>query len=133
MRPFDTLAKSGMAVAAAALLAGSTWAQCPNDDTFEDNDDCSTASVAPAGLTGSLAVHGSSNVTTGSDDDFWVIQAVPAGEILTVDVLFIDATGDIDLRLYDDPACTNQVDSAGSVSDNEQVSATNAGGAPQDY
>jgi len=122
-----------MAVAAAVLLAGSTWAQCPNDDSFEDNDDCATANVASTGLTAGLAVHGTSNVTTGSDDDFWIIQAVPAGELLTVDVLFADVTGDIDLRLYDDPACSNSVDGAGSVSDNEQVSVTNASGAPQDY
>ena len=53
--------------------------------------------------------------------------------ILTVDVLFIDANGDIDTTLFDDPACSNQVDGSFSVSDNEQLSVANGSGAAQDY
>lgn len=51
-------------------------------------------------------------------------------EAVTIDVLFIDANGDIDVYLYDDAACTNQVGYGGSTTDNEQLTYTNTSGAP---
>ena len=100
------------------------------DDAFEDNDDCASASIAPAGLTSGLRLFGAA---TALDDDFWVIQAVPTGMILTIDTLFIDASGDIDMTLFSDAACTVQVDGSFSVTDNEQVSVANGTGAAADY
>ncbi len=100
------------------------------DDTFEDNDDCGTAAVLPSGSTTGLRIFGAASAI---DDDYYVIQGVPTGMILTVDVLFIDANGDIDCNLYDDPACSNQVDGGFTTSDNEQVTAANGSGVAQDY
>ncbi|MCA8978405.1 MAG: PPC domain-containing protein [Planctomycetes bacterium] len=122
------------AVVLAALLGSTTaFAQCPLDDSFEDNDDCASASIAPTGLTTGLLLHGAANAG-GLDEDYWLIQGVPAGQILTVDLLFVDATGDIDLRLFSDPGtCATQIAYSGSISDNEQVSVANGTGAAADY
>ena len=100
------------------------------DDSFEENDTCGTASVAPTGLTTGLRVSGAAFAI---DDDYYVIQAVPNGEILTVDCLFLDANGDIDMTMFSDAACTTQIDASGSVTDNEQVSASNLSGVPMDF
>jgi hypothetical protein len=100
------------------------------DDAFEDNDDCSTASIAPAGLTSGLRLFGSA---IGTDEDYWVIQGVPTGTILTIDALFIDVDGDIDMTLFSDAACTTQVDGSFTTSDNEQVTVVNGTGAAADY
>jgi hypothetical protein len=118
-----------------AAVLGSTpaFAQCPLDDSFEDNDDCATASIAPVGLTSGLVLQGAANVN-GVDEDYWLIQGVPAGQIVSVDVFFVDATGDIDLRIFSDPGtCATQIGYSGSVSDNEQVSVANGTGAAADY
>ena len=100
------------------------------DDIFEDNDTCATAAVLPGGLTGGLRMFGAAIAV---DEDYWVVQNVPTGMILTVDALFIDADGDIDMQLFSDPACTSQIDGSGSVSDNESVSVNNSTGVLQDY
>ncbi len=132
LRTSRPLRVAGLAAAAALLNAAPALAQCPADDLFEDNDDCASAAVAPLGLTSGLVVQGAANAT-GLDNDYWVIQGVPAGQILTVDVLFTDAVGDIDVTLYDDAACSVYADGSASTTDNEQVSATNASGATKDY
>ncbi|MCA8979462.1 MAG: hypothetical protein H6831_09625 [Planctomycetes bacterium] len=100
------------------------------DDSFEENDDCASAAVMPTGLTTGLRVSGAAFAV---DDDYYVIQAVPNGEILTVDCLFVDATGDIDMTIFSDAACTTQVDGSFSTTDNEQVTASNLSGAPMDF
>ncbi|MCA8980843.1 MAG: PPC domain-containing protein [Planctomycetes bacterium] len=100
------------------------------DDSFEDNDDCASASLVPTGLTSGLRMFGQA---TADDNDYYLIQGVPTGQILTCDVLFIDANGDIDVTLFSDPACTVQVDGSFSTSDNEQVSVANGTGANADY
>ncbi len=132
MRRLDTFRLPLLAVAAAACLTSTVRAQCPADDTYEDNDVCGTFSIAPTGLTTGLVLHGAANIT-GLDDDFWVIQGVPTGQQLTVDALFSHAGGDIDITIYDDAACSIYLDGSASVSDNEQAVAANGSGAAKDY
>ena len=132
MRFTSSLRPSAL-VLAAVLGSTTAFAQCPLDDSFEENDDCAGAVVAPLGLTSGLVLKGAANVG-GLDEDYWLIQGVPAGQIVTVDVLFADAAGDIDLRLFSDVGtCGTQIGYSGSVTDNEQVSAVNGSAGPVDY
>ena len=61
------------------------------------------------------------------------MQGVASGTILTVDRTFTQVNDDIELRRYGDAACTNQVDSGTTSSDNETVTATNSSGGALDY
>ena len=132
MRLLDTFRLPVLAVTAGALLVGNVTGQCPADDTYEDNDLCGIFSIAPAGLTTGLVIHGQANVG-GIDDDYWVIQNVPTGQQVTVDALFSHAGGDVDITIYDDAACSIYLAGSASVSDNEQVAAANGTGASKDY
>jgi len=100
---------------------------CPAADAFEPNDDCASASAMTVGLTEDLTVYGPGNATP--NEDFWSYTMVN-NEAITIDVLFSNAGGDIDVYLYDDAACANQVGYGGSVSDNEQLTYTNVSGGP---
>ncbi|MCA8979465.1 MAG: hypothetical protein KDC14_05530 [Planctomycetes bacterium] len=92
------------------------------DDSFEPNDSCGAAVALAAGThTGLFA-------STGSED-YYTIN-VPAAEILTVDVTYASGVNaDIDLELFDDLACTNQVDFSFSFGGTGQVEWANATGA----
>jgi hypothetical protein len=117
---------------AITLLCSGAIAQCPTDDALEDNDTCGTASVVTAGSYPGLVTQGTM-AAGGQDLDYYVVQAVPTGTILTVDLAFTHANGDIELRLYDDAACSNQIDSGTTSSDDESVSVNNGTGAAVDY
>ncbi len=124
----------------ALLFAGVTAvdaaAQCPAADAFEPNDDCLSATPVTPGSYANLTLEGPLN---GENQDFYSIS-VPAGEIITVDLTFATATGDIDLYLYDTttPNCGGTATGDYLIrgftgSDNEQVSWTNSTGAAETY
>jgi hypothetical protein len=93
---------------AVALLCGSARAQCPNDDTFEDNDDCASAVALGSGLLGGLQIHGQAH-PNGVDADFWSLQ-VPATGGVSISAGFNPFVADIDLVLYaDDGTCLTAV------------------------
>ncbi len=81
---------------------------CPEDD-FIGNDEANPATVT-AGTWNDLAV------CTGEDD--WFAVDVAAGQVLTVDLLFVDDEGDIDLRVVDPDGVPH---TSVSVDDNETV------------
>ena len=87
------------------------------DDAQEQNDTCLTA-VVPSGnpLTG-LFVHK-------TDKDYYILS-VGANEVITADVLFTHANGDVDALFIDPNDCTTVLDFGTSVTDNEQVTWTN--------
>ena len=95
------------------LMASAAFANCPTDDTYEDNDTYQTA----------VALNGSS--ATGlyvcdTDSDWFLIQGT-AGELLTIDASFVHADGDIDIKLYDATDSENSIDSSTGISDNETI------------
>ncbi len=90
---------------------------CP-DDSFEDNDSPFLAPLVSAGSTNGL------NVCDGDDDYFNIY--VNAGETITVNVLFSQAEGDIDLALLNQ--LTLPVATSASVTDNESVTYTQQNG-----
>ncbi|MBN2496810.1 MAG: PPC domain-containing protein [Deltaproteobacteria bacterium] len=88
--------------------------QC-EDDALEDNDEQAQATVADqnASLTGL--------VSAWPDHDWFEIFVFPGG-LLSIDALFADAEGDIDLYLRDESGVL--LDSSTSISDDERVSWT---------
>ena len=74
------------------------------DDSFEDNDDCSTAAVMATGThTGLFVAFG--------DEDYYAIT-VAAGDQLTVDQTYAGAV-ELYMDLYADPSCTTYLAGAG--------------------
>ena len=89
------------------------------DDGFEDNDTCGTATPL------SLPSSNSGLVVTKADPNFYSFD-IPAGSTVTASTLFSHAQADVDLYLLTDD-CSSFYDSGFSVSDNETVSFTNCG------
>lgn len=85
------------------------------DDSFEDNDSIGEAAAITNGNYPGLVAH------RNDDDHFSTV--VCDGDTITFTALFIDADGDLDMRLR--TASDGFLDSAGSVSDNETVEWTN--------
>lgn len=104
-----------------------------DDDAFEDNDICTSAVVGPLGTTRDLIVRpcGSEEDSSADDDDFF-LYTLPAGEAITVDILFTDAVADLDGVLLDVTAgCPGVVVDTGFTStDNEQLQFMNSTAAP---
>jgi hypothetical protein len=94
---------------------------CPGDDVYEPNQSCATAVMLTAGLTPALAI-------LGTDHDMWGFT-VPPGEDLTIDVFFLHANGNIDVKLVTSD-CNNLYDRGDSTDDDEHVTATNTGATP---
>ncbi|MCA8979467.1 MAG: PPC domain-containing protein [Planctomycetes bacterium] len=125
---FSTFSKPFAGALAALLVSGVATAQvCPGDDVYEPNDDCASATPLAVGALSNLAMIAGTNASNVPD---FYSYTMANGEAIVIDVLFLHANGDIDLRLYSDAACTVQIDTAGSVSDNEQVDYTNNTGGP---
>ena len=96
-----------------ALSVSAPPVPCPFD-VAEPNDDFSEAAqLSPDGLT-ELAV-------CPTEDD-WFLVVPTAGDVITFDVLFGHAEGDIDVTLYD--SALGVLASATSSDDNEQLSYT---------
>ena len=95
-----------------------------SDDAFEDNDNCAAASIIPVGSTTGLFV---STV----DEDFFKVN-IAAGDQLIVDQTYVAAAAELEVAIYDDPACTNLVQSSGWGGGSNQVQASNASGAAMD-
>lgn len=99
---------------------------CGMDDSFEDNDSCSTANFAlPFGKYTDLFV---SDV----DEDFWSLSLFPGGGIMAW-IDFEHDDGDLDLRVFDvTNGCPGvQLASSLSTSDQEIVEVLNQTGALQ--
>jgi hypothetical protein len=96
----------------------------PTPDAYEDNDDCVSAQMAAGPSIPSL------NVQNG-DEDYYIITAAPSA-LTFIDVNFLHNNGDLDIELFDDLACLNQVSLSQSVSDNETVSFQNVSATPID-
>lgn len=94
---------------------------CPGDDVFEPNQSCATAVMLTSGITPALSI-------VGTNHDMWGFT-VPAGEDLTIDVFFLHANGNIDVKLVTSD-CNNLYDRGDSVDDDEHVIATNTGATP---
>lgn len=92
------------------------------DDGFEDNDTCGTATPL------SLPSSNSGLVVTKADPDYYSFD-IPAGSTVTASALFSHAQADVDIYLLTDD-CTAAYDSGISISDNETVSFTNCGATP---
>lgn len=108
-----------------------TWNVAPADpcfgaDMFEPNDDiCSPGSSPDFGIYDNLSV-------SSGDSDFQSQGVINPGNRVTVSIDFVDADGDIDLRLWDvTNGCANAVllDSSTSTQDFEEVSYENTTGA----
>ena len=84
-------------------------------DRLEENDSFETAEVLSPNFYGNLNLIG--------EDQDWIAVDVCQGGDLTIDVLFSHSDADIDLRLR--TADDGYLDSANSLSDDEQVSADN--------
>ena len=100
---------------------------CPStlDDNLEDNDTCADALALPDGTYPGLWV-------SKADTD-WYKFCVPGGATVTVDILFSDPAGDIDVFLVD--SCVAPVSGlANSTSgdDDEQIVYMNPGTTPQE-
>jgi hypothetical protein len=95
------------------------------DDTFEENDSCGAAVALAAGAQTGLFV-------STSDEDFYKIT-VPAGNQVLVDQTYSSSLVELQLDLYDDPACVNLVDSYGWGGGTNQVLANNVSGVSLDY
>jgi len=96
----------------------------PTPDAYEDNDDCPSAQAVVGPNIPAL------NVQNG-DEDYYIITTQP-GALTFIDVNFIHNNGDIDIELFDDLACANQVALSQSVSDNETVTFQNQSASPLD-
>lgn len=106
-------------------------------DALEENDDCATAVALPLGLTRGLTI--TEDACTGAGDfDYYSIQLAD-GDTLAVDILFTDATADLDLFAYDTAiGCDGGTSAPGTLdfgfssSDNENIRVTNTTGAALD-
>ncbi|MEC7983737.1 MAG: hypothetical protein VX278_01155 [Myxococcota bacterium] len=90
------------------------WANCPQDDAYEDND---TYDEAVA-----LNNASESNLFVCDTDEDWFLVSGTQGELLTIEANFKHDDGDIDLKLYDGSDFDSALASAVSVSDNETLS-----------
>ncbi len=84
------------------------------EDTYEDNDTDTAASVIAAGTIPSLRI-------CPGDDDYYTARVL-SGQTITVDVLFLHADGDIDVELIDSTGAT--ADGSYTLTDNETVTDT---------
>ena len=81
------------------------------DDLFEDNDDFGSAAALGVGSWSALTL-------CDGDMDYYAIDLL-AGDYVTVDVDFLNAEGDVDIRLLD--ASENTLTSSTSVGDGESI------------
>ena len=90
------------------------WADCPQDDSYEDNDSAQEAA--------DLNSNAESNLYVCDSDEDWFWVSGTEGELLTIDAIFSHVDGDIDLKLYATNDWENPLSSAVTVSDNETLS-----------
>lgn len=110
-------------------LCGPARAQgCEAPDAFEPNDACAAATAFVAGSHVGLTVQGAA-AAGGVDADHYAVN-VASGNVLLVDAFFSNASGDVDLELFGDPACTQLVDASYSQTDDEHVEFVNDTGLP---
>ncbi len=96
-------------------------------DPYESNDDIGSATETGVGP--SSSAFSADRVEIAPDLDFYH-AVIPAGCTLNGDVNFVDAMGDIDIRLLD--AASADLDTSLGTDDGEAVSYTNRGGSDLD-
>jgi len=82
--------------------------ECPDDDGFEDNDDA--ASATPLAVDTTLEA-----IVCGADSDWYRVPVV-AGELMSLRADFVNAVGNLDLKLYD--SALNLIDETEDMTDN---------------
>lgn len=106
------------------IQGGQPMTGCPNDDVNEPDDSCAGATPVSAGLLAGL--------TSQAGDDDWSSFTLTPGQTADVTIFFSDASGDIDLQVFQ--ACGgSSLQTSQSVTDNESVSVTNNSGGNLTY
>jgi len=94
-------------------MMGMAFADCPQDDSYEQNDDINSAvSLGGNSATGLFVCD--------TDEDWFIIQGT-SGQLLTIDATFLHADGDIDIKLYELAAPETSIASSVSITDNESL------------
>lgn len=101
------------------------------DDPFEDNDTCLTPTLLTPGTLTGLAVFGAGHVN-GEDKDFYLVQGVPAGHVISIDVTYNQAVGDIGLGLLNG-SCGGYELYSNYQGGFENITVTNFSGSAADY
>ena len=84
---------------------------CPEEDTYEENDDASQAVSLSAGVY--------SDVYLCSQDEDWFILPAQVGDLLEVEVLFSHSQSDIDIEVYS--MTQERLALSDSITDNEKL------------
>ncbi|MCB9905424.1 MAG: hypothetical protein H6831_13550 [Planctomycetes bacterium] len=98
----------------------------PPNDALEPNDSCAAAPVIGVGTTPVLNLSG----TSGDPRDHYAID-VPAGELLTIDMLYAQGGASPDLTLYVTSACDSAEAVAFGINGSAQLEWANGSGATQ--
>ena len=112
------------------LSIGTNPCNSTPDDAYEDNDICTAPSVITAGSHTGFAVFGAGHLN-GEDKDYYVYQGLAPGEIITIDVAYTQAQGDVGLGLLD-AQCGTYETYSNYQAGNETISYTNFGVTPED-
>jgi pre-peptidase len=120
MRPLNQLHRLPAALVALALCSTVTAQVCPNDDPFEGSNSCTGGSPIqlPVGTTNDLTIG-----TGVGGVDTWEYHVGP-GDSVTIDVLFSQASGNLDAVLVNQ-WCSSIITSSQSTTDDEQLSYAN--------
>ena len=102
------------------------------DDLYEDNDDCNSPAILAMGSTTGLAIFGA-NSTQGDDEDWYEIPSVPAGDILSVQMTYSQANGDLAMGLYSAPCAASSDIYSNYQGGVETIEITNDSGAARSY
>ena len=93
------------------------WCVCSDDDGAEDNDLCTAAEPLEPGTYEGLSI-------CPADDDDWYSFWLPAGKTVKASIVFENAFGDLDLRLYEQGNCVGPVAVSTVPGDLEQITYT---------
>ncbi len=106
-------------------------ADCPNDDEFEDSDDCASALALPNGAPtdSTPADHDVTGLVANMPDEDYLSVTVPMNHLLTATISFSHAQADVDMRLHNSD-CSVMLDSSEGVVDTETVQWSNDTGGP---
>ena len=89
------------------------FADCSDDDIYEDNDTFETAQEISGGTETGLVV-------CEQDEDWFALYTEP-GDLIQADISFIDEEGDIDIKLFHEDDLESSIISSFSITDNESL------------
>ena len=122
LRATDSGGRSSTATVSVLTADPGDYHETEANDAFDSADDLvgyMNYASKVAGWRGNLGVGG----YDGSEEDWLVFNATQLGQV-QLDLLFIDAEADIDIKLFNDGDLANSVASSTSLSDNESISYT---------